>query len=141
MTDSRDDGKAALVKARDDLAREHAALGALLATVRERSAAPPDAAHLLSELHKALAKHFAHETYAGGFYDAVRGADPRLEPEIDALGEEHTRLLATTQALRERAERGEVDVGPFAAEIDALAGALGAHERRERALVDRALGG
>jgi hypothetical protein len=133
------DGKAALVDARDALGREHDAIRRMLEGLRVEIAAAADARPLLSELHKALAKHFAHETYPGGFYDLLGSAAPSLGGEARALVDEHLVLLASTQALRERAERGEPAGQQFAGEIDALLARLADHERRETRLVESAL--
>ena len=139
MTSSADEGRAALEKARAELAKEHLALRALLDTLRVRVATPNQAHSVLSELHKTLAKHFAHETYPGGFYDGIRAARRELEDELAALVDEHFQLLATTQALRERAERGDAAGDGFSSEIRVLLERLSAHEQREREVVDRAL--
>jgi hypothetical protein len=139
MSTSAKDRTAALAQARERLLREHAALHTLLDRLRPGAAAAHELPALLSELHKALAKHFAHETYPSGYYEVIGACTTELLGDIRELSDEHFLLLATTQSLRERAERGAGNDVTFEHELAALLERLAAHEEHENQLVDRVL--
>ncbi len=141
MITSADDGKVAIARARDALEPEHVAVRGLLDTLHDHATTAKDTQRLLSELHKTLAKHFAHESYPGGFYDSIAAFRTELVVEIGGLVDEHFLLLSTTQSLRERAEKGEAGEARFRAELDTLIGRLLAHEKHELELVEIALDG
>ena len=141
MSTSANDGKVALAMARDELSHEHAAIRGLLDDLRAKAASPKDAKPLLSDLHRTLAKHFAHETYPGGFYEAIGACKTEFLGDLRVLVDEHFLLLSTTQSLRERAERGAADEDAFGQDITGLLERLASHEQREHQLVEKALGG
>lgn len=125
-----------LATVRAELSGEHRDIQALtgqLAAVAAHEAVP-----LLDRLHDVLLRHFAHEEYPGGFYDALGACSPAARDDLRLLVDQHFLIVSKLQSLRERARRPDEAAHPsFAADLAGLSALLGEHERREMEMVTR----
>lgn len=125
-----------LATIREELSGEHRDIHALAGSLAEATVA--EAGPLLDRLHDLLLRHFAHEEYPGGFYDALGACAPATRDDLRVLVDQHFLIVSKLQSLRERARRPDERAHPtFAVEKDALATLLREHERREMELVSR----
>lgn len=108
--------------------------------VEELRAALPgdDMLGMLDRLHALLVRHFAHETYPGGFYEALGACAPQYRNDLRILVDEHFLLVTAVHGLRERLRhrhaQQELDLRPEVAEV---IGRLQHHEDHENDLVKR----
>jgi malate synthase A len=126
-THAADQVKAALVE-------DHGRLEGLVARVRDaRDAGALGAA--LSELHRLLTEHFAHEEHAKGFYGLLQASSPSYRAEVARMIDEHKEMLAAAKALVDQA-KGPSAVSDLAREAAALSARLLDHEARETRLAE-----
>ncbi len=91
----------------------------------------------LDELDTALAEHFAREESPQGLYAMLGIRAPERRAQIEALLEEHERIIANVRTLAQRSSFS--DRSGLAEEASRLAGHLEDHEKRENALTESAL--
>jgi isocitrate lyase len=108
---------------------DHGRLEAVLARVRSCHDVSALAASL-EELRAMLTEHFAHEEHAKGFYGLLGARSPAHRRELERMAEEHREVLATLQALVERA-KGHAPVAELVTTSGELAERLLEHELRE----------
>lgn len=127
---------ASLAAVRQELSGEHHEihhLAAELATTTPATAGP-----LLDNLHALLLRHFAHEEYPGGLYDALGATGPAVREDLRVLVDQHFLIVSKLQSLRERVRRpDEVALPAFAADLAEFATLLNSHEQRELEMVGR----
>jgi hypothetical protein len=132
-----DDGMDAnLATVREELSGEHRDIEAL--TGQLAGAGGREATPILDRLHEVLLRHFAHEEYPGGFYDALGACSPAVRDELRVLVDQHFLIVSKLQSLRERARRPDEAAHPsFGADMAGLSTLLSEHERREMEMVAR----
>jgi isocitrate lyase len=108
---------------------DHGRLEAVLARVRSCHDVAALAASL-EELRAMLTEHFAHEEHAKGFYGLLGARSPAHRRELEQMTEEHREVLATLQALVERA-KGHAPAAELVRTSAELAARLLDHELRE----------
>ncbi|MDX1431506.1 MAG: hypothetical protein R3286_03560 [Gammaproteobacteria bacterium] len=122
-----------------ELAAEHAELMALVTGLASHPGLP-GLVPLLETLHEALIRHFSHEQFPGGLYEALGGLGAEHHEEIRALIREHCTILSDVRGLLEHARAAEPEAEhTLLARRDAVVAAVRAHEEREHRLADRAL--
>jgi hypothetical protein len=95
--------------------------------------ASADALTALDHFRAALDEHFALEE--GVFFPALHGLHRECELALRGLAREHEQLLADLARLRDRLVSGDIDRSkPL---LDAFGAAIGDHERREEAVVEK----
>ncbi len=125
-----------LATVREELSGEHRDIEALAGQLA--SAAAREATPLLDRLHDLLLRHFAHEEYPGGFYDALGACAPAVRDDLRVLVDQHFLIVSKLQSLRERARRPDEAAHPsFAADMAGLSALLARHERHEMEMVHR----
>ena len=89
-------------------------------------------------LEERLREHFEGES--GGLFRAVQDILPDVRGELQRLSGQHAQLLEMLEMARTRAQWGEPsEAGVLKAELEAFLKAVREHERREEALLTRAL--
>ena len=90
-------------------------------------------------LRERLDEHFAVEE-EGGLFRALADLVPESRSEVQALASEHGHILEMLEMARIRAEYGPASEGHILrAELESFLATIGEHERREEALLQRAL--
>lgn len=90
-------------------------------------------------LRERLDEHFAVEE-DGGLFRAMADLLPEARADVQTLSSEHGRVLEMLEMARIRAEYGPASEGHILrAELESFLAAIGDHERREEALLKRAL--
>lgn len=93
----------------------------------------------IDSFRERLEEHFAREEREG-LFQAVQDALPGATAAIHQLGSEHERLAGILQMARIHAQRGEpCEIGPLRADLDRFLEMIREHERKEEALLARAL--
>ena len=123
-----------------EIANEHHRVLALVKRIREEqglAALVP----LLDELHDLLMNHFAHEQYAGGFYDTIGAKAPEHAEMVSELIQDHNDMLSRMRSLVERARAGRpAATEDMREEVIAVVEQLQVHENKEHELAERVLG-
>lgn len=122
-----------------DLEDEH---GQILALVgRAKNTAPGgELLTLLEELHAMLQKHFARESYPGGFYESMGACEAEHADELRVLVDEHFRILSRLWSVIESTRRIDAEsTRKIADGVVVMSELLEAHERKEHALAERLL--
>lgn len=90
-------------------------------------------------LRERLDEHFAVEE-EGGIFRALADLLPEARLDVQTLSSEHARVLEMLEMARIRAEYGPASEGHILrAELETFLAAMSDHERREEALLKRAL--
>ena len=84
----------------------------------------------VERLASVLPEHFAYEERAGGLFERLRASEGHPDFEVDALEEEHRRLLDQVREL----ESTPMSAVELRHELKLLVRRLRAHERRESVL-------
>jgi malate synthase A len=113
---------------------DHSRLEALVQRVREaRETGALGAA--LSELHRMLTEHFAHEEHQKGFYGLLQARSPEYRAQLLMMIDEHREMLAQAKALVDRA-KGNATASDLARDAAILTSRLLDHEAREGRLAE-----
>ena len=122
-----------------ELEGEHAQILGLLA--QAKSTAPSrDLLTLLEELHAVLQKHFARESYPGGFYETIGACEAEYAAELRVLVDEHFRILSRLWTIIESTRRVDAESSrKIADDVVVVSDMLEAHERKEHGLAERLL--
>lgn len=119
-----------------ELEEEHAAILALIARAK---ITPPgkELLELLDELHGILQRHFARESYPGGFYESIGACSAEHADDLRDLVNEHFRILSklwtTIESMR---WRNAEFTKKIADDVVAVSDMLEAHERKEHELAE-----
>lgn len=122
-----------------DLEDEHGQILALV--VRAKNTAPGgELLTLLEELHAVLQKHFARESYPGGFYESMGACEAEHADELRVLVDEHFRILSRLWSVIESTRRVDAEsTRKITDDVVVMSEMLEAHERKEHALAERLL--
>ncbi len=138
MEDSLKEPKERLRDIYKDLEDEHAVILETLSQAQqttERAKLLP----MLTEAHAMLTRHFAKETYPGGFYESMGACTAEYQDELRVLVSEHSRMYARLWSLIESIRFSDESKQDFSEEVSAVLVMLEAHERKEHELADRLL--
>ena len=117
------------------LDEDHGRLKALIERVRDAKDTGALAASL-SELHRMLTEHFAHEEHQKGFYGLLQAKSPEYRAEVVAMIEEHKEVLTSAKAILDRSKSGAT-VSDLARDAAILTSKLLDHEAREGKLAEQ----
>jgi hypothetical protein len=120
-----------------ELHDDHARIIALVAAL-EAADAPAALAASVAELRPVLAAHFLEEESAGGFYEEVVRAHPRLSHTVDGLVEQHGTMAGVLEALDAALARAAAIIESALEDRDRLVDMIRRHERTESELLSAA---
>jgi hemerythrin HHE cation binding domain-containing protein len=126
------------------VAGEHHRLENLLARLREtlrtQQSNTAEIAGSLGELESLLVAHFENEE-DGGYFDHIIAAKPNLKSRVDALIEQHVRMLGAVRHMQSRVRRCLATTFPshgISGDFERLLRDFVAHESEENNLVQDA---
>jgi iron-sulfur cluster repair protein YtfE (RIC family) len=139
--DARGRKQQAFLTSAEALRRVHEALHEDLQALEDAARAsggqpPTELARRLIALRERLATHIVFEEQ-GGYMKAVRESEPRLEPIVQKLEDDHKRVMQSLCDLIGKAERAAAD-GKLSESVIAWIGDLREHEARENEVFEEA---